>query len=88
MPTDVINRVNKIRRDQQMTSTITYANRKGDKIVDTIHDYDNNKDVNNSTHGSVSLEEDESLHFDDPNKSDDDSASMTSSESDHSLPPD
>eukprot|EP00957_Ditylum_brightwellii_P012145 917342-Ditylum_brightwellii.AAC.1 len=82
MPSDVISRVNKIRRDQGMPSTITYANSKGDEIRDTLHNYDDETNIGDSTHGSILSEEDESLHFDDPESNDHDSVTTSSSESD------
>eukprot|EP00957_Ditylum_brightwellii_P190118 14472693-Ditylum_brightwellii.AAC.2 len=88
MPLDVINRVNKIGRNQGMPSTITYANRKGDEIRDTLHIYDNETDIDDSTHGSILSEEDESLHFDDPENNDHDSVTTSSSESDSYSSPD
>eukprot|EP00957_Ditylum_brightwellii_P166956 12709280-Ditylum_brightwellii.AAC.1 len=58
IPTDVKNRVNSIGRRHGMPSTITYANQRGEEIVGTIHDYDNETDLDDSTHGSLSSEED------------------------------
>eukprot|EP00957_Ditylum_brightwellii_P149675 11398130-Ditylum_brightwellii.AAC.1 len=71
-----------------MPSTITYANRKGDEIIDTLHDYDDETDIDDSTHGSILLEEDESLQFDDPEDNDHDSVTTSSSESDSYSSPD
>eukprot|EP00957_Ditylum_brightwellii_P160960 12255323-Ditylum_brightwellii.AAC.1 len=63
-------------QDQGMPNTITYSNRKGEEIPDTIFDYDDDDtDIDDSSVGSFFSEEDESLHFDDPEKlsdSDDD----------------
>eukprot|EP00957_Ditylum_brightwellii_P011969 902936-Ditylum_brightwellii.AAC.1 len=88
MPLDVINRVNKIRRYQGMASTITYANRKGDEIIDTLHDYDDETDIDNITHGSILSGEDKSLQFDDQEDNDHDSVTMSSSDSDSYSSPD
>jgi len=75
MPTDVINRVNQIGRSQGMKSSLIYSNRQGDEIADTLNEMDEITDLNDSTQGSLSTEEDEDLSFeyyDDDNDSDDD----------------
>lgn len=79
IPTDVINRINKIGSSQGMPSMITYANRKGEEIVDTIHDYDNQTDIDNSTYGSLSSQDEESLYFDDPETNEEGISSVSSS---------
>eukprot|EP00957_Ditylum_brightwellii_P109876 8381379-Ditylum_brightwellii.AAC.1 len=65
-----------------MPSTLTYANRRGKEIVNTIHDYDNETDLDDSTHGSLSSDEDELLYFDDPTDSDDDESTTDSDNND------
>eukprot|EP00957_Ditylum_brightwellii_P073934 5618116-Ditylum_brightwellii.AAC.1 len=55
-----------------MPNTITYSNRKGEEILDIIFDYDgDDTNIDDSSVGSFSSEEDESLHFDDPEESSD-----------------
>eukprot|EP00957_Ditylum_brightwellii_P093362 7109231-Ditylum_brightwellii.AAC.1 len=79
MPTRVITRINSIRRNQQMPSTITYANRRGDEIVNTIHDYENetdDTDIDDSTYAMDLSEDDEMLEFDDPHGDDKSSSSF------------
>eukprot|EP00957_Ditylum_brightwellii_P098589 7510121-Ditylum_brightwellii.AAC.1 len=69
MPARVITRINCIGRNQRIPSTITYANRRGDEIVDTIHDYENetdDTDIDDSTYATDLYEDDETLEFDDP----------------------
>eukprot|EP00957_Ditylum_brightwellii_P073220 5566364-Ditylum_brightwellii.AAC.1 len=57
-------------RDQGMPNTITYSNRKGEKIPNIIFDYDgDDTDIDDDSIRSVLSEEDESLHFDDPEDS-------------------
>eukprot|EP00957_Ditylum_brightwellii_P056078 4250498-Ditylum_brightwellii.AAC.1 len=82
MPARVITRINGIGRKQGMASTITYANRRGKEIVDTIHDYGSKIDdtnIDDSLYATDSSNEDEMLEFNDP---DDDDATNSSSEQD------
>eukprot|EP00957_Ditylum_brightwellii_P008605 652983-Ditylum_brightwellii.AAC.1 len=82
MPARVITRINDIGCKQGMASMITYANRRGEEIVDTIHDYGSkidDTDIDDSTYATDSSNEDEMLEFDDP---DDDNATNSSSEQD------
>eukprot|EP00957_Ditylum_brightwellii_P144273 10991831-Ditylum_brightwellii.AAC.1 len=69
MPARVITRINNIGCSQRVASTITYANRRGKEIVDTIHDYGreiDDTDIDNSTYATDSSNEDETFEFDDP----------------------
>eukprot|EP00957_Ditylum_brightwellii_P186984 14240213-Ditylum_brightwellii.AAC.1 len=82
MPARVITRINNIGRSQQMASTITYANRRGEEIVDTIHDYRSKIDdtkIDDSTYATDSSNKDETFEFDDP---DDDDITNSSSKPD------
>ena len=60
LPTNVKDRIDQMGRDQNMPTTLTYANRKGEEIIETIHDYDDDgTDLDDSTVGSLETEDDE-----------------------------
>ena len=52
IPTDAINRVYHIGQQQGMPSTITYSNRRGEEILDTIDDFDGMDEADDSTYVS------------------------------------
>ena len=92
MPKEAIDRVSSIGRQQSMPSTITYANRHGTELGDTIATYNHNDDTSesdsdNDSYSDGSTSDDDSLHADDSttddSDSDADSGSTSSDDSDN-----
>jgi hypothetical protein len=92
MPKEAIDRVSSIGRQQSMPSTITYANRHGTELGDTIATYNHNDDTSesdsdNDSYSDGSTSDDDSLHADDyttdDSDSDADSGSTSSDDSDN-----
>jgi hypothetical protein len=96
MPRDAITRINLIGRKQKMPSTITYSNRHGHELLDSLHDLPDDvsvaSDSDDDTYSAGSTTDDsDDLSVDtDASESDSDSASTTSSISGTSAddPPD
>ena len=74
IPTDVIQRVSNMERAQGMPSTLTYSNRRGEEIEDTIHDLEGIDDADDSTYASG-----DDLSIDDELLLDNDESSESSS---------
>jgi hypothetical protein len=85
MPREAINRVLMISRCQGMPDMITYANRRGCEIGDTVEDYPSNDDDNDESYQDSKQSEDESnteLDSGDDSLSGSDSDSSSSSNKD------
>jgi len=93
MPTEAINRVSQIGRQQRMPSTLTFSNRHGLEILDQLGDYieDDHPDVSDDdstySHTSTQPDHDEDLydddHYDDSDEdTDDDTDSNNPDDSD------
>jgi hypothetical protein len=77
IPREVIDRVSSIGRRQGMPSTLTYANRHGDEIGDTIADYsDEHTDSDDETYQDEDAESDD----DDDDNDDDNNSQSTDSD--------
>jgi hypothetical protein len=82
MPREAIDRVSAIGRRQGMPSTLTYANRHGREIGDTVEDYagDDDSDSDDETYDNSEQSDDDNDDDDDDSKDDSDSDDDDSSD--------
>ena len=85
MPNEAIARVNSIGRRQNMPSTMTYANRQGAEILDTVDTYPSDDDASDSDYSQPDSSDDDSTvsaASDSSTSTNDSDASSASSDSD------